>query len=776
MLSGIRRESRRNYFPIIHYLEVNEEDESSEDVISVGEEQNEENFYNKDKEDGIYYIYNGGEGKITLMENQKHHVEELQKIWNFNRFCISASPTGSGKTFITLWLYLNYHIGNEKFKRIIICGPKSSLIVFALVANQYNIKNMQFITYSSLACKGKIANTRGNPRNIYLNCAYEESNIINKKTGDYKKKPRYQLRKSFKKLAQEGVLLVFDEFHRLKNDSAQSYACEVLSRYVAISKKASKSRAIFLSATPVQRSDNATRYLTIFGIIDNERFAVYNKSDATYDMRSFNKADQFMEKVAEKTKEPMEEIRHVMNVFRENPIGDDNGTADLAHLYYNKVIARGLTQSLIRTETEFKHIIRNRFVNIPRSGMSNYAMGLVVFQYGEKLMKMAAMSTGSARYTLLMQAFSALSMGQHLMERAKLLPIARAAKQYLKKDKNCRVLIFLWLKELGVDVIKKEFKGIPYLLLKGGLSDLEKISLVKRFQDKDGPRLLIATIQSGSESLSFHDIHGGQKRYSLISPSFDYVRIAQAAGRTNRVGVLSDSQVEYVYGCDYLFSPQRREIYTLTQHDQIPYFSNEYGIIDNLRGKEKKTGESLNINVKREKKEREGEGNILDEGLEKNYDIIKEIEDDKNIDDILSEDEDDQAKKKKKKKAKKDEDAQIEEEIYLELLRRQLPIVTEDFFEEMDRGDGDFSNKKVEKLISQGYKVVKTGVPLDILRTKTAWTTVMSKKIARAAAGIKKAKEKREQQKDKQISNTKMLQDLIKQYLKEDKKGGKEFR
>jgi len=313
---------------------------------------------------------------------------------------------------------------------------------------------------------------------------------------------------------------------------------------------------------------------------------------------------------------------------------------------------------------------------------------------------------GNERFNLLIQAYSLLSSGVQYMERGKLDSFTNLAKQYLDRDPNCRELIFLWLRVDGVDVIRKSFGDYKHLVLKGGLTDNEKMRIVKRFQDKDGPRLLISTIQTGSESLSFHDIVGGQKRYSLISPSYDYVRIAQAAGRTNRVGVKSDSQVEYLYGGDILFSKDRKEIYPAERQDQIDFYSNEYAIMQNIKQKEIVTSNALN----------------LEEAKEKIYEkVYGKMKDDDDIKDEL-----------KEFKAKYDEE-------YKKLVSRQLPTVSATFFEPIQY-EGEFLNPIVAQLLKQGYQTKEGGAPDELIK-RVKLNTVIANEVKKTENEYNKVKD-----------------------------------
>lgn len=658
-------------------------------------------YFYKEKGDPIYHFLTPNvRSPIKLFPSQQKHVEEITEIWNTNTYAISASPTGTGKTYITMFLYLQH-----QFNKIIVVGQQSSLVVFIMIAREYGIKNMEFITYSSLSCKSKEQKSGLVEKNKYLLCDYQYSNIKNT-DGTYKPKPRYQPTRRYqndtKKLS---ILLVFDEFHRLKNKSAQSFACEILSREIVRKGMKTGSRMLFLSATPVQREEHTIRYMNIFDAMDGNHYVYLSREGKTikkdgksYLLNNFLKTSEQIQQFAQ-----VEDYKQVAPFFedilknpeRYTPRGEKSN--EMGYKLYTDVWVKYLTRSMIREPSEFQHKIVNRIVNISQNGMRFYVIGMIFLDKGNKTMQAALTQRDpQARHTMMQEALKLLMLGIQYMERGKIDSFARIARSYLESDPDCRVLIFLWLKEDGVDVIQQYFGDVDHLVLKGGLTDEQRIYIVETFQKKDGPRLLISTIQSGSESLSFHDIHGGRKRYSLISPSFDYVRIAQAAGRINRVGVKSDTEVQYVYGGDFPYNPEKEKIYVPSGDKvKVDRYSHEYGIIQNLERKEKITGSSLNIEAVSDLQKR-----FMDEFYKQYYEK--------------------EAKKESGAKLEKEElkmilEAKIElDEEFIQkkknIIAKQLPVVEETMFENLEY-EGEFSNPIILDLIRKEYKIDENPIP-----------------------------------------------------------------
>ena len=85
--------------------------------------------------------------QIILQPHQIKHAEKLKHIININSGYIDGSPTGSGKTFVTMFLakYL-------KLPLYIIC-PSDVIANWTNVCSSYKIPVIDIITYQSFTSK-----------------------------------------------------------------------------------------------------------------------------------------------------------------------------------------------------------------------------------------------------------------------------------------------------------------------------------------------------------------------------------------------------------------------------------------------------------------------------------------------------------------------------------------------------------------------------------------------------------------------------------------------
>jgi hypothetical protein len=62
--------------------------------------------------------------------------------------------------------------------------------------------------------------------------------------------------------------------------------------------------------------------------------------------------------------------------------------------------------------------------------------------------------------------------------------------------------------------------------------------------------LLLVQMDSGSDSVDMHDVHGGHPRASLISPGYDARKLQQALGRVDRLNAKTNSIQFIMFGSD----------------------------------------------------------------------------------------------------------------------------------------------------------------------------------------------------------------------------------
>ena len=131
-------------------------------------------------------------------------------------------------------------------------------------------------------------------------------------------------------------------------------------------------------------------------------------------------------------------------------------------------------------------------------------------------------------------------------ETAKVPMLVRVVTKQLNQQNAGKVLIFTNYCHT-VDLLIDGLQRFHPLVLQGKLSDEHRRSAIDTFQNDPNRRLLIANITVASTGINLQDIKGDEPRYSYLFPSFRFIDIEQASGRTHRIGMKSDAHIFNVY-------------------------------------------------------------------------------------------------------------------------------------------------------------------------------------------------------------------------------------
>jgi superfamily II DNA or RNA helicase len=120
--------------------------------------------------------------------------------------------------------------------------------------------------------------------------------------------------------------------------------------------------------------------------------------------------------------------------------------------------------------------------------------------------------------------------------------------KYMESNKSIVIFVnFLDTLHKLSNFLKKE--KIDHSILYGNLNNEERDIEINKFQI-NAVRIIICTIQTGSQSISLHDISGKNPRVSLILPSFSSIELVQALGRIYRGGIKSHALQQIIFCSD----------------------------------------------------------------------------------------------------------------------------------------------------------------------------------------------------------------------------------
>jgi len=144
-------------------------------------------------------------------------------------------------------------------------------------------------------------------------------------------------------------------------------------------------------------------------------------------------------------------------------------------------------------------------------------------------------------------AFTTTLRDRQRAELAKVPAMADKAIDLLKEGWSVPVFlnfhgsITLFDKLMSKDVWRRHFHGqMSSDARKKGLADFQA----------NKAHLLLVQMDSGSDSVDMHDVHGGHPRASLISPGYDARKLQQALGRVDRLNAKTNSIQFIMFGSD----------------------------------------------------------------------------------------------------------------------------------------------------------------------------------------------------------------------------------
>ena len=151
--------------------------------------------------------------KITLQSHQTEHVQVLNQILDNFPIACDFSKMGSGKSFTASYIALNSKLS---FKHVIVIGPLSIKNDWDKKRTVYGVPIYAFLSYCSLrSVKGKT---------VLSHDLLERTDVV--KPMMYKNSEididivEFKCTETYKKLVQEGLLLIIDEIQNVKNRSS----------------------------------------------------------------------------------------------------------------------------------------------------------------------------------------------------------------------------------------------------------------------------------------------------------------------------------------------------------------------------------------------------------------------------------------------------------------------------------------------------------------------------------------------------------------------------
>lgn len=492
---------------------------------------------------------------VKLQEWQLDWAPKIKKILKKNNGYIDTSAMRSGKTFVTIWVAQQL-----KLKLLVVC-PITTMYVWKETAEKYGVEVVDTISYQSLRSttdhqpkhnfldridtiggvpSSPARSPPGSPRNSSSPARSPEQGGMNKKT-------EFIPTQFCLDLLADGILLVFDEFQNIKNNSSQYKAASALIH--ALNDVGGRSRFALLSGTPFDDEKHAVNLLKMIGYIKSRNlYRLTRKFDLSEDGGKLNKntSEIIFEGMQDLIDECMKiSVRKTKKVLKEFP-PSKNGFSYLCYKLYTDVIKDEISGAMSAPIIKSDFDVRNGFFSINKEDAVELATGIA------SLRKAVSFNKTSKTVDITADNFGRITVALKKIENAKARDMARVTnKALLASKKNLKVVISVNYTST-IEIIYELLSKWNPLILNGEVKGSAKRgAIIKSFDEDPEHRVIIMNTTVGGVGISLYSKESNQDRLMLISPNYRMIEVIQAASRIYGPGMKSKAEVRMFYGkCD----------------------------------------------------------------------------------------------------------------------------------------------------------------------------------------------------------------------------------
>lgn len=450
--------------------------------------------------------------ELKLREYQVDWAARAEEILYQRNGYIDTSLMGAGKTIIPIYLAKKFGLS------IITICPVNVVPVWQKTCAKYSVKLVTALSYQELrSVKG------AQPKHGLLN---RQDNL----SGRGLNKLSFSPTQAYFDLLARGVLLIFDEFQNIKNNSSQYKACSTLLH--TLLQTGGTSRYGLLSATPIDKEEQAINLLRLIGYITSQRLYSIDRYSKSIILEGAQEAiDIAMSMDPEATRAIVDEFTMNKALVKRIPFE-----------LYTTVIKRFISGAMpAPTTIEGENDIKNGFFNITgnNAALLTDAVGQLATAVNYQR------ETNSAELT--QNNVGAVTKALVMIENAKAFDMARIATKILMSVPNSKVIISV---NYTGTITELQDLLSPYhpLILAGSIARKKRTQAVDSFNTDPKHRVLIMNTAVGGVGISLHDTVGDSPRYMLISPSYKIQNDVQATHRHRRDGTKSKTTTRMFYG------------------------------------------------------------------------------------------------------------------------------------------------------------------------------------------------------------------------------------
>ena len=477
------------------------------------------------------------EKDIVLYENQIEHVNSLIKILENNYYAIDLSMLGTGKTYTTSYIYQTL-LKQNKIKHIIVISPKSVQTKWYDLEEKFGFvvyKNIGFRTLTGI--KFKQPKHELLKRRDYIKRIQDDDGTFRDM-----EKCEYFCTEEYKKIVNDGVLLVIDEIQNIKNINNQSLACKELIKEININfKNGGKSKLILLSGSPIDKQIQSITLFKSLNIMLNDRLSCMNPQTQMKIYKGMTEIEDYCINLTSK------EIVYSIKF--------PNKSIDIALINYGyfieekycydlfqKIIKKSFSNAMPSQNNKYTIIKKNSFYNMDdENDLKLLKKGINILQ------KTCGYDEHINTVNFGIQSLLAIQRAMQLIETSKINLFYKIVREALINNPNYKVVIAVNYIDTINDlmILLKDFNPLQ---LSGSISTKKRLTIINNFQkDNNDFRLIIANSSVINSGIDLDSKFKGRNRICFLSPNFKTIELYQISGRFIRTDSQENAMLNLVF-------------------------------------------------------------------------------------------------------------------------------------------------------------------------------------------------------------------------------------
>jgi superfamily II DNA or RNA helicase len=445
-----------------------------------------------------------GEGEnerlpVDLHDYQVDHVRKIIDTFASRKYVIDTSIMGAGKTYTS-------------------CA----------VAKVCNFPNVLVICPTSVIPKWKeLLELFDIPSNVTSYESYRGTKRAQPKHGLLKREnDKFIPQGSLQEMAEKGVLLVIDEFHRAKNESDQYESLRATCKVLMNSKL---SRILLLSGTPFDKEGQPIHMMQMLNVIESDHLIA--KEGQTLVLTGAKEFIDYCETL---------DLQKTRQIVKTMPLNRKALVNLCLYKLYIDVVHNKITHAMYLPQDQSKVFCYNAYFDLDAESEKSLTEAI------KSLNQATRFNPDTLDVDAGQKNLGAITKALASIQTSKARTMARVANSILQKYENVRVCIYYDFNG-PIELTYQLLKEYNPLRITGEVKPTERSEIVKRFQENKEDRLLILNSAVGSEGIDLDDTDGKYPRFVLYSPNYHIMRIHQMTRRFMRAQTKSPTIICMVY-------------------------------------------------------------------------------------------------------------------------------------------------------------------------------------------------------------------------------------